>query len=229
MERLIRRYSSSSPSTYLNWSWHTNLIHLDSIDQVSQRFVPAIAGREERITVLGRSLRQSGPGSSPPGKRPLLLSPPDLANTGHHKPVRNHCSKTESDRSLLYSVRDDRFKQLRICVWVQLDDPEIVQVRPRGDLLNFVRLGILNIDHIFSSVLKPADQNKVTKGPDRCWWPFLSAFCSRLSRLRDRRRTESPWIGSRFDFLVRILRDYTWLPCCIARTVAVFDVLSIGP
>ena len=26
--------------------------------------------------------------------------------------------KTEPDRSLLASVRDDRFKQLRICVWV---------------------------------------------------------------------------------------------------------------
>ena len=105
--------------------------------------------------------------------------------------------KTEPDWSLLDSVRDDRFKQLRICVWVQLYDPEIVQVRLRGDLLNVVRLGILDIDHIFSSVLKPADQHKVAKGRDLRLRLCLSAFCSRLSRLRDRRRNEGPWIGSR--------------------------------
>jgi hypothetical protein len=136
--------------------------------------------------------------------------------------------KTEPDWSLLDSVRDDRFKQLRICVWVQLYDPEIVQVRLRGDLLNVVRLSILDIDHIFSSVLKPADQHKVTKGPDTRLRPCLSAFCSRLSRLRDRRRNEGPWIGSRSDFLVWILHDYSLFPCCVARTVAAIDVRSIG-
>ena len=112
---------------------------------------------------------------------------------------------------------------------MQLYDPEIVQVRLRGDLLNVVRLGILDIDHIFSSLLKPADQHKVTKGPDLRLWPCLSAFCSRLSRLRDRRRNEGPWIGSQSDFLVGILRHYSFLPCCVARTIAAIDVLSIGP
>ena len=82
----------------------------------------------------------------------------------------------EPDRSLLDSVRDDRFKQLWICIAVQLYDPEIVQVRLRGDLLNVVRLGILDIDHIFSSLLKPADQHKVTKGPDLRLSRCLSAF-----------------------------------------------------
>ena len=134
----------------------------------------------------------------------------------------------ESDRSLLASVRDDRFKQLRICVWVQLYDPEIVQVGLRGDLLNVVRLGILDIDHILSSVLKPTDQHKVTKGPGLRLWRCLSAFCSRLSRLRNCRRNERPWIGSRSDFLVRILHDYSLLPCCVGRTVAAIDVRSIG-
>src|ERR1700731_2418629 len=100
--------------------------------------------------------------------------------------------KTEPDWSLLDSVRDDRFKQPRICVWVQLYDPEIVQVRLGGDLLNVVRLSILDIDHIFSSVLKPADQHEITKGPEMRLRPYLSAFCCRSSRLRDRRRNEDP-------------------------------------
>src|ERR1700720_1809686 len=122
--------------------------------------------------------------------------------------------KTEPDWSLLDSVRDDRFKQLRICVWVQRYDSEMVQVRLRGDLLNVVRLSILDIDHIFSSVLKPADQHKVTKGPDMRLRPCLSAFfCNRLRRLRDRWRNEGPLIGSRSDFLVWILHDYSLFPC----------------
>lgn len=137
--------------------------------------------------------------------------------------------KTEPDRSLLASVRDDCFKQPQICVWVYLYDPEIVQVGLRGDLLNVVRLGILDIDHILSSVLKPADQHKVTKGSGMRLRPCLSAFCSRLSRLRNCRGNEGPWIGSRSDFLVRILRDYSLLPCCVGRTVAAIDVRSIGP
>src|SRR5271166_2432384 len=141
----------------------------------------------------------------------------------------NRSLKTEPNRSLLASVRDDRFKQLRICVWVYLYDPEIVQVGLIGDLLNVVRLGILDIDHILSSVLKPADQHKVTKGPGLRLWRSLSAFCGRLSRLRNCRRNEGPWIGSRSDFLVRILHDYSLLPCCVGRTVAAIDVRRIGP
>jgi hypothetical protein len=86
---------------------------------------------------------------------------PEHGSTEIHRSL-----KTEPDWSLFDSVRDDCFKQLRICVWVQLYDPEIVQVRLRGDLLNVVRLSILDIDHIFSSVLKPTDQHKVTKGTD---------------------------------------------------------------
>src|ERR1700738_1967759 len=121
----------------------------------------------------------------------------------------------EPDRSLLASVRDDRFKQLRICVWVYLYDPEIVQVGLRGDLLNVVRLGILDIDHILSSVLQPADQHKVTKDPGVRLWPFLSALCSRLSSLRNCRRNQGHWIGWRPCLLVRILHDYSLLPCCV--------------
>jgi len=40
--------------------------------------------------------------------------------------------KIKPDRSLLDSVRDDRFKQLWIRVWVQLDDSKAVQLRLRG-------------------------------------------------------------------------------------------------
>jgi hypothetical protein len=47
--------------------------------------------------------------------------------------------------------------------------------------------------------------------------------------LRDRRRNEGPWIGSRSDSLVRILHGYSWLPCCVGQTVAAIDVRSIGP
>jgi hypothetical protein len=44
-------------------------------------------------------------------------------------------------------------------------DPEIVQAGLKGDLLDVIRLGILDIADIFSSVLKPTDQHKITKGP----------------------------------------------------------------
>jgi hypothetical protein len=137
--------------------------------------------------------------------------------------------KTEPDRSLLASVRDDRFKQLRICVWVYRHDSEIVQVGLRGDLLHVVRLGILDIDHILSGVLKPADQHKITKDPGVRLWRGLSAFCNRLSRLRNWQRIDGPWIGSRFDFLVRILRGYFLLSCCLCRILAAIYVRSIGP
>src|SRR5260370_18599283 len=116
--------------------------------------------------------------------------------------------KTEPDRSLLASVRDDRFKQRRICVWVYHYDAEIVQVGLRGDLLNVVRLGILDIDHILSSVLKQADQHKVAKDPGVRSRRRLSAFCSRLRRLRNCRRHEV-WIASQSGFLARVLRDYS--------------------
>src|ERR1700730_16136712 len=135
--------------------------------------------------------------------------------------------KTEPDWSLLDSVRDDRFKQPRICVWVLLYDPEIVQIALRGDLLNVVRLSILDIDHIFSSVLKPTDQHKVTKGPRLRSWCYLSTFCRRLSRLWNCRSNERPWIGWRCDFLVRVLHGYSLLPCCVGQTVAAIDVSSI--
>src|ERR1700722_8672007 len=99
----------------------------------------------------------------------------------------------EPDRSLLASVRDDRFKQFRICVWVQLYDPEIIQIGFRGDLLHVARLGILDVDYILSCLLQPADQDKVRKGPGL---PLgrLRVFDGRLSRLNWRRNGRS-WIG----------------------------------
>src|SRR5271166_3339544 len=128
----------------------------------------------------------------------------------------NRSLKTEPNRSLLASVRDDRFKQLRICVWVELYDAEMVQVGLRGDLLNVVRLGILDIDHILSIVLKPAHQHKVTKGPRRRVRGYLSLFYSnRLSRLRNCRRNERHWISSRGDFLVRIVHGCALCPSCV--------------
>src|SRR6478672_8946220 len=105
----------------------------------------------------------------------------------------------------------------------------MIQVGFRSNLLNVVRLGILDIDHILSSVLKPADQHKITKGPGLRWWFSLSAFCSRLSRFRNCRWNVGPWVGSRSDFLVRILIDYSLLPFRVGRTVAAIDVRSIGP
>ena len=86
----------------------------------------------------------------------------------------------EPDRSLLASVRDDRFKQFRIYVRMQLYDPEIIQIRLRGNLLNVARLGILDIDYILSCVLQPADQDKVRKGPGLPWRRRLCAFGGRL-------------------------------------------------
>ncbi len=45
----------------------------------------------------------------------------------------------------------------------------MIQVGFRSDLLNVLRLGILDIDHILSSVLKPADEHEITKGPGLRW------------------------------------------------------------
>jgi hypothetical protein len=99
------------------------------------------------------------------GKRLLFLRRAiveDAETHGARRDIHRNL-KMEPNGSLLTSVRDDRFKQLRICVWQELYDAEIVQVGLRGDLLNVVRLRILNIDHILSSILKPTDQHKVTK------------------------------------------------------------------
>src|ERR1700730_2984310 len=136
----------------------------------------------------------------------------------------------EPDWSLLASVRDDGFKQLRICVWVQLYDPEIVQVGLRGDLLNVVRLGILDIDHILSGVLKPANQHQDIKGSALRLWSCLITFGSGWSGLRNCRRNGRAWIGIdwRSDLLVRVLHDCSWLPCRVGRTVAPIDVRGIG-
>src|SRR4029077_16007374 len=58
---------------------------------VRSRAIPVPLGTLElRGCCPGRSLRQSGHRSSPAGKAPIVLSSPDLANTGHRKPVRNH-------------------------------------------------------------------------------------------------------------------------------------------
>jgi hypothetical protein len=62
---------------------------------VRWRATPVPLGTLElRGCCLGRSLRQSGHRSSSAGKAPIVLSPPDLANTGHRKPVRNHYTHT---------------------------------------------------------------------------------------------------------------------------------------
>src|SRR5260370_4919998 len=123
------------------------------------------------------------------------------------------------DESLFASVRDNRFEQFRICVWVYLYDPEIVLVGLGGDLLNAVRLGILDKDYILSSVLQPTDEHKLTKHSGLRLWRCLSAFCC-LSKFRNRRRNEHNWIGSRYDFLVRILHDYSLIPARSGPTVA---------
>ena len=54
--------------------------------------------------------------------------------------VCNRSLKTALDQSLFASVGNNRFDQLRICVWVYLYDPEIVLVGLGGDLLDAVRL-----------------------------------------------------------------------------------------
>ena len=62
---------------------------------VRSRAIPVPLGTLElRDCCPGRSLRQSGHRSSPAGKAPIVLSSPDLANTGHRKPVRNHYTHT---------------------------------------------------------------------------------------------------------------------------------------
>src|SRR6266436_1466815 len=102
----------------------------------------------------------------------------------------------------------------------------IVQVGLRGDLLNVVRLGILDIDHILSSVLKPADQHEVTKGAGLRRWPCLNAFFRRLSRL-NRRRCDRPRIDLWSDLFVRILGNDSLLPRYLGQNVAARDVCRI--
>ena len=62
---------------------------------VRSRAIPVPLGTLElRGDWPNRSLRQSGHRNSPAGKAPIVLSSPDLANTGHRKPVRNHYTHT---------------------------------------------------------------------------------------------------------------------------------------
>ena len=110
---------------------------------------------------------------------------------------------------------------------MKLYDPEMIQVGFRSDLLNVVRLGILDIDHILSSVLKPADEHEVTKWPGSRLRLCLSGFFSRLSRLTAGGMTG---LGSArwSDLFVRILGDYSLLPRYLGRTVAAREVGRIG-
>jgi hypothetical protein len=69
--------------------------------------------------------------------------------------------KPELHCTLLASVRDYRFDQLRVVVRADLDDPKIVLVRFGGNLLGVVCLGVLNEDHILSSILEPANEHEL--------------------------------------------------------------------
>ena len=110
---------------------------------------------------------------------------------------------------------------------MKLYDPEMIQVGFRCDLLNVLGLGILDIDHILSSVLKPADKYEVTKGPGVRWLLCRRAFFNRLWRLHDR-RNDRPWIRLWSDLSTGILGDYSLLPRYLGRTVGARDVSRIG-
>src|ERR1700733_7976815 len=103
----------------------------------------------------------------------------------------------------------------------------MIQVGFRCDLLNVLCLGILDIDHILSSVLKPADKHEVTKGPGVRWWLCRKAFFNGLWRLHDRRNGR-PWIRLWSDLSTGILGDYSLLPRNQGRTVGARDVSRIG-
>ena len=77
---IVRRLVAEAASTLLR----------HRAQSVQWRVTPVPLGtRELRGCRPGRLFRQSGHGSSPVGKAPIVLSSPDLANTGHRRPVRN--------------------------------------------------------------------------------------------------------------------------------------------
>ena len=100
---------------------------------------------------------------------------------------------------------------------MELYDPEMIQVGFRCDLLNVFRIGILDIDHILSAVLEPADQHEVTKGPGVRWRLCRNAFFSRLRRLNNR---------SGIGWWVR--GDCSLLSRHLGRNIAARDVRGIG-
>jgi hypothetical protein len=78
--------------------------------------------------------------------------------------IRNALSfKPELHCTLLASVRDYRFHQLRVIVRVDLDNPKIVLVRLGGNLLGVVCFGVLDEDHILSGILEPANEHELVE------------------------------------------------------------------
>src|SRR6516162_5476445 len=136
-------------------------------------------------------------------------------------------SETESDRSLLDSVRDYRFELLRIRIWVYLYDPEIVDVGLGGDPLYIVRLDVFNKDHILSVVVQPADEDKLAGHTSLHLQSCLGGLRHRRGSLRNCRSSRRHWIGSGSGFLVWILRNYFLLPYCAGRNVAAIDVSGV--
>jgi len=77
--------------------------------------------------------------------------------------------KPELHCTLLVPVRNYRLDQLRVVIRMHLDDPNIVLIRFRGNLLGVVRFGILDEDDI----LQPADEHELIEGAGpglrTCW------------------------------------------------------------
>ena len=140
---------------------------------------------------------------------------------------RGRSSETESDRSLFESVRDYRFELLRIRIWVDLYDPEIVDVGLGGDPLHVVRLEVLNKDHILSAVLEPANEDEVAENTGLRLQSCLGGLRRRRGSLRNCRGNRYRWIGLGSGFLARILHNHFLLPYCAGRNVAAIDVPGV--
>jgi hypothetical protein len=69
--------------------------------------------------------------------------------------------KPKPDGTLLASVGYDCFEIAQISAWVNLYDPEIVSVRFGGDLLQLLRLDVLDKDLVRSTVAEPANEHKL--------------------------------------------------------------------
>jgi hypothetical protein len=103
-----------------------------------------------------------------------------------------------------------------------LDEPEMVNVRLGSDPLHIVRLDVFDRNHIFPSILEPANDNKFAEYTRTRLQRGLGVLRRRSGRrhyrCRGRRR-----IGS----IVRILHNQSRLLACVVPNVATIDVSGV--
>ena len=112
-----------------------------------------------------------------------------------------------------------------IRVRVNLNDPEMIDIRLGGNPLHVVRLDVFNRDHILSPVLKIANNDEFAEWTGSRLHRSLSILRRDRRSLWNYRITSRYWIGS---VLIRILRNDSLWPRHSRGNITVIDVSRIS-